>query len=136
MLETFNPVARPDRVKYDPLSLVQPGELAAAVFPLGGTGTTRSRQPLRVVLNARFRLPAGEYELAHQGSDVGWNVFRTPSLGLQIGREGRPLETWPLPLTPGSSHSTASGCRSMRSSSDFARRVRWSGRLRSCGSER
>jgi hypothetical protein len=63
-------------------------------------GQRRSRQPLRVVLNARFRLPAGEYELDIKGSDQTGTVPDS-SLGLQIGREGRPIETWPLSLTPG-----------------------------------
>jgi hypothetical protein len=101
MLETFNTVVRPVAVIYDPLSVVNPAELPPLFSLSAVPGQRRSRQPLRVVLNARFRLPAGEYELDVKGSDEAGTVPDS-ALGLQIGREGRPLETWPLPLTPGS----------------------------------
>ena len=101
MLETFNPVVRPIAVRYDPLSVVSAGELPSLFSLSASPGQRRSRQPLRVALNARFRLAAGEYELTVKGSDEAGTVSN-PTLGLQIGREGRPLETWPLPLTPGS----------------------------------
>ena len=101
MLETFNTVVRPVAVKYDPLSLVSPQDLPPLFSLSAVPGQRRSRQPLRVVLNARFRLPSGEYELDVEGSDAAGSVPNA-SLGLQIGREGRPLETWPLTLTRGS----------------------------------
>jgi hypothetical protein len=100
MLETFNTVVRPRALKYDPLSVVSPSELPPLFSLSAVPGQRRSRQPLRVVLNTRVRLPAGEYELAITGSDEAGTVPRA-SLGLQIGREGRPLETWPLALKPG-----------------------------------
>jgi hypothetical protein len=59
-----------------------------------------SRQPVRVVLNARFRLPAGKYVLDLKGSDAAGSVPNA-SMALQIGREGRPIETWPLVLGRG-----------------------------------
>jgi hypothetical protein len=65
-------------------------------------GERTDRQPLRVVLNARFRLPAGRYVLDLKGSDVSGSVPNA-SLALQIGREGRPIETWPVSLVPGGS---------------------------------
>jgi hypothetical protein len=101
MLETFNTVVRPVAVVYDPLSVVSPAEVPPLFSLSAVPGQRRSRQPLRVVLNARFRLPAGEYELDIKGSDQAGTVPDS-SLGLQIGREGRPLETWPLSLAPGS----------------------------------
>jgi hypothetical protein len=52
------------------------------------------------VLNARFRLPAGAYQLELKGSDLAGTVPNAV-LGLQIGREGRPVESWPLTLSPG-----------------------------------
>jgi hypothetical protein len=48
-----------------------------------------------VVLNARFRLPAGRYVVDLKGSDLAGSV-PNPSMALQIGREGRPIETWPV----------------------------------------
>jgi hypothetical protein len=52
------------------------------------------------VLNARFRLPAGKYVLDLKGSDAAASVSDA-SMALQIGREGRPIETWPLMLGRG-----------------------------------
>jgi hypothetical protein len=100
MLETFNTVVRPIAVKYDPVSVIRPTDLPPLFSLSAVPGQRRSRQPVRVVLNARFRLPAGEYELDVKGSDAAGTVPNV-SLALQIGREGRPLETWPLALSPG-----------------------------------
>ena len=100
MLETFDPVALPIAVRYDPLSLVTPQTLPP-LFSLTATpGQRRDRQPLRVVLNARFRLPAGEYLIDVTGSDNAAAV-PNPTVGLQLGREGNPVETWPLTLASG-----------------------------------
>ena len=100
MLEAFDPVARPTTVRYDPLSIVA----AEDVFPLFALsavpGQRLDRQPLRVVLNARFRLPAGDYEVEMTGSELAGTVPE-PTVGLQIGREGAPLEVWPLTVGPG-----------------------------------
>ena len=74
MLETFNPVVRPIAVKYDPLSVVRAAELPPLFSLSAVPGQRRSRQPLRVALNARFRLPAGEYELTVKGSDEAGTV--------------------------------------------------------------
>jgi len=100
MLETFTPVVRPIGVRYDPFSLVNPAALPPLFSLAASPGQRVDRQPVRVVLNARFRLPAGEYQVDMQGSDVAGTVPRA-SVGLQVGREGRPLETWPLVLVPG-----------------------------------
>jgi hypothetical protein len=101
MLETFDPVARPIGVKYDPMSVVRPDDLAPLFSLSAVPGERRNRQPLRVVLNARFRLPAGQYQVDITGSSLAGSV-PDAQIGLQIGREGRPLETWPLPIVPGS----------------------------------
>jgi hypothetical protein len=63
-------------------------------------GQRTSRQPLRVVLNARFRLPAGRYVLDLKGSDAAGSM-PDASMSLQLGREGRPFASWPLVLAPG-----------------------------------
>ena len=100
LLERFDPIARPIAVRYDPFS-VEAAEDLAPIFALSAVPEQRlSRQPLRVVLNARFRLPAGEYELDVTGSELAGTV-EGAAVGLQIGREGRALEMWPLALAPG-----------------------------------
>ena len=100
MLETLDPVARPIAIRYDALSRVSPAELPP-LFRLSAVPDQRTgRQPVRVVLNARFRLPAGKYVLELKGSDSAGSV-PDASMALQVGREGRPLETWPLTLGRG-----------------------------------
>lgn len=100
MLETLDPIARPIAIRYDAFSHVSPAELPA-LFRLSAVPDQRTdRQPVRVVLNARFRLPAGTYVLDLKGSDSAGTV-PDASMALQVGREGRPLETWPLTLGRG-----------------------------------
>jgi hypothetical protein len=100
LLETFDPVARPIAIRYDPLSFVGPAELPALFTASAVPGERKDPQPIRVVLNARLRLPAGKYVLDLRGSDKASSV-PDASMGLQIGREGRPIESWPLVLRPG-----------------------------------
>ena len=100
LLETLDPIARPIAIRYDAFSRVRPDELPP-LFQLSAVPDQRTdRQPVRVVLNARFRLPAGRYVLDLKGSDTAGSVPNA-SMALQVGREGRPLETWPIALGRG-----------------------------------
>jgi hypothetical protein len=100
LLETFDPIARPIALRYDTFSRVQPDELPPLFALSAVPGQRTARQPVRVVLNARFRLPAGRYVLNLKGSDAAGSVPNA-SMALQLGREGRPLESWPLVLGRG-----------------------------------
>jgi hypothetical protein len=100
LLETFDPIARPIALRYDSFSLVGAGELPPLFAVSAIPGQRTDRQPVRVVLNARFRLPAGRYMLDLKGSDAAASMPAS-SLSLQLGREGRPVESWPLTLRPG-----------------------------------
>ncbi len=100
LLETFDPIARPIAIRYDGFSRVQPGELPPLFAMSAVPGQRTNRQPLRVVLNARFRLPAGRYVLDLKGSEAAGSI-PDASMSLQLGREGRPFESWPLVLAPG-----------------------------------
>jgi hypothetical protein len=100
MLETFDSVARPVAVRYNPLTFVAPQSLPPLFSLAAAAGERRERQPVRVVLNARFRLPAGEYAVDLLGSKLAGTV-ETPTIGLQLGREGIPVEVWPVSLSPG-----------------------------------
>jgi hypothetical protein len=100
LLETFDPVARPIAVRYDPFSFAHSGELPSLFTASAVPGERTDPQPVRVVLNARFRLPAGRYALDLRGSDVA-APLPNASMALQLGREGRPIETWPLTLGSG-----------------------------------
>ncbi len=101
MLETFDAAVRPVGVRYDPFSVVSPSAIPPLFSLTAVPGQRLARQPLRVVLNARFRLPAGEYEVELKGSDIAGNV-PTGTMGLQIGREGGPVQTWPFTVSRGS----------------------------------
>jgi hypothetical protein len=100
LLETFDPIARPIAVRYDPLAVVGPDELPSLFTASAMPGERTDPQPVRVVLNARFRLPAGRYVLDLRGADDAGPLPKA-SMALQIGREGRPVEAWPLVLGRG-----------------------------------
>ncbi len=100
LLETFDPIARPNALRFDELSLVEPGELPPLFVASAVPGQRTDRQPVRVVLNARFRLPAGRYVLDLKGSEAAGSM-PAASMSLQLGREGRPVESWPLAVRPG-----------------------------------
>ena len=100
LLETFDPIARPIALRYDGFPIVRPDELPPLFTVSAVPGQRTDRQPVRVVLNARFRLPAGRYVLDLKGSDAAASTPAS-SLSLQLGREGRPIESWPLTLLPG-----------------------------------
>jgi hypothetical protein len=104
LLESFSPVARPIAIRYDPLSFVDPMALPRAFSLTAAPGQRRDRQPVRVLLNARLRLPAGEYEVEVKASDKA-SPERQNVIGLQLGREGRSVETWKATLEPGSTQS-------------------------------
>jgi hypothetical protein len=93
-LDGFDARVRPASVVYDPLRKgattgVLP-QLTLAVRPAQRTDP----QPVRVIHNGRFSLPAGVYRIEVQFGD------RVPDrewgLALQVGRVGPPLQTWSL----------------------------------------
>jgi hypothetical protein len=54
-------------------------------------------QPVRVLHNGRFSLPAGTYQL-----DVAWNGARSGEmLSLQVGRTGDPWQSWAVEARAG-----------------------------------
>jgi hypothetical protein len=54
-------------------------------------------QPIRVLHNGRFSLPAGRYRI-----EIDWNGSRQGEvIGLQIGRTGDPLTSWTVDAQPG-----------------------------------
>jgi len=101
LLETFDPVARPLAVRYDAFSVVEPHQLPPLFTVSAVPGGRTDPQPVRVVLNARFRLPAGEYVLDLKGSNSAGQAPPNGTIALQVGREGRPVQAWPLTLPAG-----------------------------------
>lgn len=93
-LDGFDARVRPAAVIFDPLRKVN----AAAVLPelfLGVKPQQRTDpQPIRVIHNGRFSLPAGTY-----GIDVTFNdqvPGRPTPFSLQVGRVGPALRSWTL----------------------------------------
>lgn len=102
LLDSFDRVSRPFAVRYTPFQVSG----ALAVEPLLAVGVTpglrTEAQPVRVLHNGRFSLPAGRYRVA-----VTW-AARDPlparandAIALQVGRIGSPLQAWTVAPTPG-----------------------------------
>ncbi len=93
-LDGFDPRALPAAVIYDPLRKVS----AADVLPLFHVGVQPGLrpepQPLRVLHNGRFTLPAGDYRV--DLTFVPGQPKRDDIVAFQMGRVGMPLETWPV----------------------------------------
>jgi len=91
-LDHFDQRARPAALLYTPLTWMAAGD-TLPLLALGVTPGLRTEpQPLRVLLNGRWSLPAGHYRIT-----VDWNPSALPapeSVGLQVGRTGPPLATF------------------------------------------
>jgi hypothetical protein len=104
-LDGFDARVRPASMIYTPLRRgaaadVVP-QLSLGVRPLQRT----DKQPVRVIHNGRFTLPAGEYTIGVRFNDRAGG--RTWPLALQIGRVGPPLQTWDIQAQPGEVWTTA-----------------------------
>jgi hypothetical protein len=93
-LDAFDTRVRPAGIIYDPMRRVaSPSvlpELRLGVLP----GQRTDPQPIRVIHNGRFSLPAGTYAIAVTFGD---QVPTAPlPLSLQVGRVGPPLRSWTL----------------------------------------
>lgn len=100
-LDSFDAVTRPLGLRYSPLRL----ESAAAVEPMlaleVSPGLRTEAQPLRVLHNGRFSLPAGHYRVVVTWADRDPLPARAGStIALQVGRIGAPLTTWTVTPAP------------------------------------
>jgi hypothetical protein len=101
-LDAFDHVVRPFGVRYRPLAL-DPSTAIESTLAVGVTpGLRRQPQPVRVLHNGRFSLPAGHYRVV-----VRW-AARDPlparagaTIALQVGRIGAPLTEWAVDPRPG-----------------------------------
>ncbi|MDP2320728.1 MAG: hypothetical protein Q8O42_15480 [Acidobacteriota bacterium] len=104
-LDGFDARVRPAAIIYDPLRKVAATEVLPQVR-LGVLPGQRSRpQPVRVLHNGRFSLPAGTYHVDVRFNDLA-PAQPTP-FSLQVGRVGPPLQTWTLQPAPGGSWHTS-----------------------------
>jgi hypothetical protein len=98
-VDGYDARVRPAVVIFDPLRKVSAGELLPQLR-LGVAPSQRTDpQPIRVLHNGRFSLPAGTYNVE---VTFGAQVPAQPGpLSVQVGRVGPPLHTWTLQPTPG-----------------------------------
>jgi hypothetical protein len=98
-LDGFDARVRPAAMIYDPLhrgaSTDVVPQLTLGVKPMQRT----DKQPVRVIHNGRFTLPAGTYRIDVQfnerGGDQVW------PMSLQLGRVGPPFQSWSIAAQPG-----------------------------------
>ena len=83
---------RPIAVLYNPLSRISSADALSRVLLIARPGLRTAPQPLDLLWNARFALPAGEYRVQLTRASARRDTDTT--LGVQIGRVGAPLEQW------------------------------------------
>lgn len=92
LLDRFDAGRRPTAILYDPLSLLTGADALSRVTLIARPGLRTARQPVELLWNARFALPAGEYHL--RLTRKGATAAADTKLALQIGPSGPPLEQW------------------------------------------
>lgn len=92
LLDRFDASRRPTAILYDPFSRIASADALSRVILIARPGLRTAPQPLDLLWNARFALPAGEYRL--QLSRSGATARADTKLALQVGRTGLPLERW------------------------------------------
>lgn len=97
VLDEFDAKARPLAIEYSPLRFTSPAELITHSAVMVEPELRSQPQPIRVLHNGRFSLPAGTYRV-----EIEWSGERLDEqIGLQIGRTGDPLLHWPVDARPG-----------------------------------
>lgn len=96
-LDSFDRTARPWAIRYDPMRAIDAGELPS-LFTL--IAHRAGQQPHEGRLfGTRLSLPAGRYRVELRLRDLSVSEVEG-ELGLQLGRDGGPLERWKVRLTP------------------------------------
>jgi hypothetical protein len=101
ILDNFDAAARPHAIIYDRLTITTAASIPPLMTLAASPGERPGGQPVRVLLNARYALPAGEYEV-----EIGGMPGNQPAHGtvaLQIGRIGSPMLEWDVDIPPGGS---------------------------------
>ncbi len=102
LLDSFDPYARPIAVRYDPLERINTMQVPRLVTLAAEPGSRTAAQPVPVLFNARFALPAGRYRVRLDPATTGGSrAALTGVLGLQVGRLGRPMLDWTIAGQPG-----------------------------------
>lgn len=109
LLDSFDGTHRPIAIVYDPWRMIDPASAPPLVEFIARPTDRRARQPIPLLYNARWSLPAGRYSIeliaspnsAAASTNGGGNSL-TGTLSLQLGYSGRAAREWPVSMgTPG-----------------------------------
>jgi len=92
LLDRFDVERRPISILYNPLSHITSANALSRVSLVARPGLRTAPQPIDLLWNARFALPAGDYRLRLLRR--GNSALAGTTLSLQVGRSGPPLEHW------------------------------------------
>ena len=102
LLDSFDRVSRPLAVRYAPFRLTGATDVEDSLAVAVAAGQRTDPQAVRVLHNGRFSLPAGRYRaVAQWASRFSLPARAGATMGLQVGRIGDPLRSWPVIPTPG-----------------------------------
>ena len=102
LLDSFDRVSRPLAVRYRPLRVSAATAVDDALAVGVSAGQRTDPQAVRVLHNGRFSLPAGRYRaIAQWAARDPLPAGAGATIGLQVGRIGDPLRSWPVRPTPG-----------------------------------
>ncbi len=94
-LDAFDTRALPAAVIFDPFRKTSAAEILPALTLGVRPGLRPDPQPVRVLHNGRFSLPAGDYRVDADFGPTG--LAAAEALSLQVGRVGGPLLAWTVP---------------------------------------
>ncbi len=92
LLDEFDAQRRPIVLAYDPLRRISAAEALSHASLVVRPEERQGRQPVDLLWNARFTLPAGEYRLKLERPPL--TSGQDGAIGLQIGRVGQPVDRW------------------------------------------
>ncbi len=98
MLDSYDRSARPHAVVYNRLTFANASDIPPLMTLAASPGLRPGGQPVRVLLNARYALAAGEYEVEIGG--LPGTATAHGYVALQLGRTGSPFAEWEATIPP------------------------------------
>lgn len=99
LLDDFDSQARPHAIIYRPFVVAHAADIPPLMTLAATPGLRSGGQPVRVLLNARYALAAGDYKV--EIGDLRNTEIVRGTVGLQVGRIGGPMREWDVQLAPG-----------------------------------
>jgi hypothetical protein len=101
MLDSFDAAARPHAIIYDRLTFTHAANIPPLMTLAASPGERPGAQPVPVLLNARYALAAGQYDVEIGGIPGG--ELARGTVALQVGRMGSPMLEWDADIPSGGS---------------------------------